>query len=178
MSSYEPPGPGAGAASTYYNPPSNPPPAHHPAPEPQMQYAPPPPPNAYNNTYNPNNKFQNNGYNNGYGNNGPNYNGAPAAGGLGGASYEKQSFEQVFEIPRPKWNDVWAGILVCIFHNLRFSPRSWHADILEGRKERGRAIVHILCEIVGRGKWNRVERRIRYILRFWGLANWKMFLRI
>ena len=110
-----------------------------------MQYAPPPP--NYNNTYNPNYKNPNNGYNgNGYGNSGPqqpNYNGAVGAGG--GASYEKQSFEQVFEIPRPKWNDVWAGILVCIFHNLRFSPRS-HADVLEGGRNAEES-AYVTCRL-------------------------------
>lgn len=31
--------------------------------------------------------------------------------GYGGAD-EKQSFDQTFKIEKPKWNDVWAGILV------------------------------------------------------------------
>jgi len=26
--------------------------------------------------------------------------------------YEKESFDQVFRIQKPKWNDLWAGILV------------------------------------------------------------------
>lgn len=39
---------------------------------------------------------------------GPDYhNGAPSVGGDG-----KQTFEQAFKIDRPKYNDLWAGILV------------------------------------------------------------------
>jgi hypothetical protein len=26
---------------------------------------------------------------------------------------EKPSFDQAFKIEKPKWNDLWAGILVC-----------------------------------------------------------------
>ncbi len=39
----------------------------------------------------------------------------PAYNNGGGAppQYDKQSFNQVFRIEQPKWNDVWAGILVC-----------------------------------------------------------------
>jgi hypothetical protein len=27
-------------------------------------------------------------------------------------SYNKQTFEQTFKVVKPKWNDLWAGILV------------------------------------------------------------------
>lgn len=39
-----------------------------------------------------------------------------AHGGYGGESGydEKHSFEQTFKIEKPKWNDLWAGALVCL----------------------------------------------------------------
>lgn len=36
---------------------------------------------------------------------------APPANGPGEFD-EKQSFEQTFKVEKPKWNDIWAGILV------------------------------------------------------------------
>jgi hypothetical protein len=39
-----------------------------------------------------------------------------ANGGYGGESGcdEKHTFEQTFQIEKPKWNDLWAGALVCL----------------------------------------------------------------
>jgi hypothetical protein len=42
----------------------------------------------------------------------------PPANGGGGYGYaseggEKPSFDQTFEVKKPKWNDLWAGLLVC-----------------------------------------------------------------
>jgi hypothetical protein len=41
--------------------------------------------------------------------------GAPAQDGYGqnGGYGEKPTFEQKFAIPKPKFNDLWAGLLVC-----------------------------------------------------------------
>jgi hypothetical protein len=40
----------------------------------------------------------------------PNNGGPPNGPGYGN---EKMTFDQNFKIQRPKWNDLWAGILVC-----------------------------------------------------------------
>ena len=80
-----------GAADTYYNG------------QPPMQY----PPQAYNNTNaapyqaGPEPKYQQEPptY-------GQSYQAAPAPGG-------KETFAQTFKLDRPKYNDLWAGILAC-----------------------------------------------------------------
>lgn len=43
---------------------------------------------------------------------------------------EKQSFDQTFKIERPKWNDLWAGILVSLLQLPSTIPtaRSWIAN--------------------------------------------------
>jgi hypothetical protein len=39
----------------------------------------------------------------------------PQQNGYGQQSYgEKSNFDQKFKIAKPKWNDLWAGILVCV----------------------------------------------------------------
>lgn len=62
--------------------------------QPPMNYQqqPPPPPQQYQLSYPP-----------------PNGNGYTTAQGIDG---EKYSFDQTFNIPKPKYNDLWAGILV------------------------------------------------------------------
>lgn len=37
---------------------------------------------------------------------------APPPTNIHGVLDEKQSFEQTFKVEKPKWNDLWAGILV------------------------------------------------------------------
>lgn len=61
-------------------------PQYPPGPDPKYQQAPP-------------------NYGQSYQNNGPP---APELGGDG-----KQTFDQAFKIDKPKYNDLWAGILVC-----------------------------------------------------------------
>ena len=81
--------------------------------QPQMQYPPP--------TLNP-----------GYGNAGPQYqqpppnygqnfqsSGAPPTTGADG----KQTFDQAFKLEKPKYNDLWAGILVCLMQQALNCPR-------------------------------------------------------
>ncbi len=86
-----------GAADSYYNNGSAQPPL-----QPQMQY----PPQGYNsNGYQegPDSRYQQPPptYGQNYQNAGP-----PLTDG-------KQTFDQAFKLDRPKWNDLWAGILVC-----------------------------------------------------------------
>lgn len=65
--------------------------------QPPMNYQqqPPPPPQQYQQSYPP-----------------PNGNGYTTAQGIDG---EKYSFDQTFNIPKPKYNDLWAGILFILF---------------------------------------------------------------
>lgn len=92
-----------GPNNNYYQPQQNqyqPPPPPNYGQQPPEQYAMPqyqqqqgpPPPQQQQAPYNSNTET---GYSNGYG-----------AGG------EKTSFDQAFKIEKPKWNDLWAGILV------------------------------------------------------------------
>lgn len=60
---------------------------YQPPPDAQKQYSQPPP---------------------NYGQNYPPPDGAPPNGAYG----EKPTFEQTFKLDKPKWNDLWAGILV------------------------------------------------------------------
>lgn len=63
----------------------------------QYQQPPPPPPPQQQQAYPPQNGY-----------------GGPTGGhnGYQGEFDEKHSFEQQFKIEKPKWNDLWAGILV------------------------------------------------------------------
>lgn len=63
--------------------------------QPPMNYQqqPPPPPQQYQQSYPP-----------------PNGNGYTTAQAMEGG--EKHSFDQTFNVPKPKYNDLWAGILV------------------------------------------------------------------
>ncbi len=45
------------------------------------------------------------------GHNNPDYNAGPANNGYNHNSKESQTFDQAFQIQRPKWNDIWAGLL-------------------------------------------------------------------
>lgn len=98
----------AGEADSYYNADQRgapqqygqQPPQYHQ--QQQYQYQQPPPPQQ---PYPPQNGY-----------------GAPVGqqnGGYQGQFDEKASFEQQFKIEKPKWNDLWAGILVCILAERR-----------------------------------------------------------
>lgn len=43
---------------------------------------------------------------------------------------EKPSFNQAFKVGRPKWNDLWAGLLVCVMRLLLTSARWQHTQLL------------------------------------------------
>ena len=84
-----------GAADNYYNEGPDDSSKHYPM-QPQMQY---PPQAAGNGNYQQPPPS--------YGQNYQNTGGPPMAAGDG-----KQTFDQVFKIDKPKYNDIWAGILV------------------------------------------------------------------
>lgn len=96
-----------GAADSYYNNAgaqpqiSYPPPAHGNGPEYQGQPQYQAPPEA---------KFQQPPPN--YGQNYQN-----GAGPVGPSGDGKQTFAQAFKVDKPKWNDLWAGILVRVFYH-------------------------------------------------------------
>lgn len=73
--------------------------------QPPMQYQQPPQPSYQGRDY------QDPKYQQAPPNYGQNYNaGAPPP--QGGGDYGKQSYDQVFKLEKPKYNDLWAGILV------------------------------------------------------------------
>ena len=85
-----------GAADGYYNNGPAQPPM-----QPQMQYPP--------------QDYSNNGYQGGkYQQPPPNYGQTHQNAGLPPTD-GKQTFDQAFKLDRPKYNDLWAGILVCLF---------------------------------------------------------------
>ena len=89
-----------GAADSYYNAGSDPAKEDYP-PQPQMQY----PPQAANNGYQGAPQYQQPppNYNQNYQNPRP----PPMTSADG-----KQTFDQTFKLDKPKYNDLWAGILV------------------------------------------------------------------
>jgi hypothetical protein len=110
--------PHGGAADSYYSAPQQPPPQQQTQQPYGMQEFPngsyPPPQRGYEDgaqpQYNqaPPTYAQNHGGGNGYGAPKPTFH-----------SDQKQSFEQTFKIEKPKYNDVWAGILVSNAKNLQ-----------------------------------------------------------
>ena len=85
-----------GTADGYYNNGPAQPPM-----QPQMQYPP--------------QDYSNNGYQGGkYQQPPPNYGQTHQNAGLPPTD-GKQTFDQAFKLDRPKYNDLWAGILVCLF---------------------------------------------------------------
>ncbi|KAF5718771.1 PNS1 [Fusarium globosum] len=97
-----------GEADNYYNPNQQPPYGYSNGGGYQQQYQPQPPPATHQQQYQqppPQQPYQQAAPQNG--------NGYMPAQGYGGN--EKASFEEQFKIPKPKWNDLWAGILFILF---------------------------------------------------------------
>jgi len=104
---------GGGEGAGYYNQQPPPPPGNS-----YQMYSPPNAP--YNNNYNHSYPPQyGNGYEQGNGNgNNPQYQGQPPPPPVPpnkpGYSDPPPSYDEVFKVQQPKWNDLWAGILFLI----------------------------------------------------------------